>query len=184
MNLIMANNSITLHATDEQLVAIRSLYNEKGWTFEFEDKKGGIQRELGEMNSAEPDRAEQCDWKAVNVPHPEEGDVECPHCLSTPCITAERNRQAWWERIQHPARQKNSEARKRHYKRFWTMLDERKVFQKQVYQDRKKQALGRDPRYTKYTYHKRELMPNCVISMVRRWLPNPSSMAYMGHKWE
>ncbi len=66
---------------------------------------------------------------------------ECPHCLCKPCITDPVNKQMWWEEDilqEHP---RNSELRKGHYKRFWTMLLHRGVWRDVRYQERKRQAL-------------------------------------------
>jgi hypothetical protein len=33
------------------------------------------------------------------------------------------------------------------------------------------------------TYHKREIMPQCVLDLCRQKYPNPKGQPYMGHKW-
>ena len=33
-------------------------------------------------------------------------------------------------------------------------------------------------------FHKREIMPDCVLKKVRGLYPNPAHIPYMGHKWE
>ena len=70
------------------------------------------------------------------------------------------------------------------YKRFWTMLFHQNVWRDPRYVERKQRALQQDPQRRKLTYHRRDLMPECVVDMVRLWLPNPSEQPYMGHKWE
>jgi hypothetical protein len=37
----------------------------------------------------------------------------------------------------------------------------------------KADAMSRDPRRQRYDRHKRDIMPKCVVSLVRHWFPNP-----------
>jgi hypothetical protein len=119
----------------------------------------------------------------------QEDAVECPYCLCRPCITNDNNRQMWWETEQQPARAENSGTRKRLYKYFWTMLYHRLVWEDPRYIARKQAALGQDPRQQQLAWsgtrfiHERDLMPECVLKLVRWWLPNPAKVPYMGHKW-
>jgi hypothetical protein len=75
------------------------------------------------------------------------------------------------------------------YKRFWTCLLHRGVWDNPIYIDRKKSALqcenNQDIVFSgpRGGYHRRDLMPQCVLTLVRSWLPNPKSKPYMGHKW-
>jgi hypothetical protein len=32
--------------------------------------------------------------------------------------------------------------------------------------------------------HKRDIMPHCVVDLVRTKYPNPKDKPYMGHKWQ
>jgi hypothetical protein len=41
-------------------------------------------------------------------------------------------------------------------------------------------AMSRDPRRQRYDWHKRDIMPKCVVSLVRHWFPNPGGFPYMG----
>ena len=110
---------------------------------------------------------------------------ECPYCLCRPCVTDDSNRQLWWEIAPKPSSKKNNKLRKPVYKRFWTMLFHRRAFLDVRYSARKAQALGLNPRRKKYQWlHRRDLLPNCVLDIVRQWYPNPLNMPYMGHKWD
>lgn len=114
----------------------------------------------------------------------DENDDECEHCLCKPCITDERNRQLWWETENQIEHERNTHLRKEKYKRFWTNLFHRGVWKDPRYLERKRNALDRDFRRKKYVYHRRDLMPKCVIEIVRQWFPNLPDKDYMGHMWE
>lgn len=108
---------------------------------------------------------------------------ECPFCLCKPCITDDNNRQLWWEvepfRLPHP---RNSKLRKEKYKRFWTMLLHRGVWSDPRYVVKKMRAL--EHFQPGQEWHRRDIMPTCVVNIVRTWLPNPKDVQYMGHLWE
>ena len=48
----------------------------------------------------------------------------------------------------------------------------RGVWKDPRYLEQKREALRRDFRRKKYIYHRRDLMPKCVIELVRHWYPN------------
>lgn len=119
---------------------------------------------------------------------PNGGDY-CEHCLCTPCITNEENRQPWWEAQNRPPRQNNHSKRKKKYRLFWIMLGHRGIWNHPTYLERKLQALNLENNGRRFVYNTaknyvRDIMPNCVIDKVREWLPNLPSQPYMGHKWE
>ncbi|CAC5416623.1 unnamed protein product [Mytilus coruscus] len=109
---------------------------------------------------------------------------ECPFCLCKPCITDESNRQLWWETECQQRHRRNNSLRKEKYKYFWTMMYHRDVWRDDRYQERKLLALARDPKFKNFIWHKRDIMPNCVLKLVRNWHPNPDNIPYMGHLWE
>ena len=74
--------------------------------------------------------------------------------------------------------------RKELYKYFWTMLFHRHVFLDDRYLDRKLRALKQGPRMRNVVNHRRDILPHCVIKLVRSWYPNPKDVPYMGHMWE
>jgi hypothetical protein len=44
--------------------------------------------------------------------------------------------------------------------------------------------LTRDHRTQRFDWHKRDIMPKCVVTLVRHCFPNPGGFPYMGHMWE
>ena len=48
----------------------------------------------------------------------------------------------------------------------------------------KADAMSQDHRRQRYDWHKRDIMPKCVVSLARHWFPNPGGFPYMGHMWE
>ncbi|OWF40980.1 hypothetical protein KP79_PYT16008 [Mizuhopecten yessoensis] len=109
--------------------------------------------------------------------------TECHHCFSQPCVTGETYRQLWWETENKQQHARNHHCRKEVYKKFWVMLSHRQVWKYARYLQRKKQALEKYSHTRKLVWHKRDIMPNCVIQLVRRWYPNPDGVPYMGHLW-
>ena len=64
------------------------------------------------------------------------------------------------------------------------MLFHRIVFRDDRYLSKKRLAMDRDPRLRHYVWHRRDIMPDCVLKLVRGWLPNLDGDEYMGHMWE
>ena len=166
-----------LLVTDEQRSAIEQLFQIFGWDIV----------EATEVISEESETP--CTYNDVVVSSSIE-DNECSYCLTKPCITHERFRQLWWLHDSKPPHSTNSRSRKDIYRRFWTMLDHRGVWGSQQYIERKAQALAaQSPELAwsgpKGNGHPRDLMPECVVKLVRGWLwlPNPPGQPYMGHKW-
>ena len=109
----------------------------------------------------------------------------CPHCLLGPCITSESWRQAWWPSRPVLPSLANSQKRKELYRKFYSMLYNAGAWKDPRYLARKQEALKRDKgRQKKFMWHKRELMPNCILKVVLSWYPNPEGVPYMGHYWE
>ena len=73
------------------------------------------------------------------IPQDTDATPECPMCFCRPCITHEKNIQMWWESIPQPPHNRNNGVRKKLYKRFWTMLFHRQVWQNPQYLIRKDQ---------------------------------------------
>ena len=110
---------------------------------------------------------------------------ECPHCLCRPCITDETNRQMYWPANNAVPNRFSNILRRTMYKNFWTMLYNRDVWRDERYRERKAQALGlRNNRQRFVWMHRRDLMPNCVLTLVRQWYPNLPNEPYMGHLWQ
>ena len=170
-----------LVVTDEQKELIHAMWAHNGWEVELADS---VQSEGGQTHM---DSAEITDFRIEQ----DKTQAECQYCLCSPCITAETNRQLWWETEVVAAQASNSSTRKNHYKRFWTMLLHKGAWSDPRYKARKQESLRQDPNRqlsawigpstTQSQY--RDIMPDCVLKCVRDWLPNPPSQAYMGHKW-
>ena len=64
------------------------------------------------------------------------------------------------------------------------MLCHRGIWNDARYQQRKESALQQDQRYKTFVWHKRGIMPICVIEKVRHWYPNNNEKPYLGHCWE
>jgi len=65
------------------------------------------------------------------------------------------------------------------------MMYHRGIWSKEEYLLRKKNALtvGQQNRED-WATHKRDILPKCVVKLVRGWYPNPKGVAYMGYLWQ
>lgn len=188
---VEANSRKTMHiqVTPLQMDTIRQLFIHNDWDLvEMPPSNDGthaaeVNTEGGLAVTTSSDTS-QDDIPGFQIPQVE-GRLECSHCLCKPCITDECNRQLWWPTEDQGAFLHNHKQRKEAYKRFWTMLFHRNVWNDTRYIERKCDALGVDPGRNHYGWiHRRDIMPDCVIDLVRGWYPNPKGVQYMGHKWE
>ncbi|KAK3108818.1 hypothetical protein FSP39_016352 [Pinctada imbricata] len=165
---------LSLKVNRSQRDAIAALFAENNWDFE----------EVQLQNVESIDEGQ--DGEFVRSFRIRQSDMaeECPYCLCQPCITDESNRQMWWPTDNSLPSLRNHSLRKELYKKFWTMLFHRGVFLDPRYQDKKLRALRQDPQCRNLVMHRRDLLPLCVLKLVRTWLPNPKGVPYMGHKWE
>ena len=194
-----AKEVISLNVTPEQRDTIRALFfhtGDTGWDYEIaiseansilkQESQQGAQPMVNQSSRQSPAvrvvREAPNHWQPVELPQ-DLGLMECPYCLCSPCITDEMNRQLWWENEHFPPNNLNNIARKAKYKYFWAMMAARDIWEDPRYKARKQQALGMDPRRHQYVYHRRDLMPDCVLKKVRNWHPNPGGRPYMGHYW-
>uniref|UniRef100_K1QQU1 Uncharacterized protein n=1 Tax=Magallana gigas TaxID=29159 RepID=K1QQU1_MAGGI len=58
------------------------------------------------------------------------------------------------------------------------MLFHRGVFLNERYRERKLNVLQLDPRFTNVASHRRDILPECVVNLVRVWFPNPKNIPY------
>ena len=180
---------VTLKMTETQKCAVKQLFDDHGWLFEeaplpvqdtlSHTESSGVENgstgNTDEGGDFDPERYEP----GFVIQQGEGG--ECPYCLCTPCITNERNRQRWWPLAPRPNHRLNSLSRKTCYKSFWTMLYHRRVWLDARYITRKRTALGLDPQQNRDgSIHRRDLMPDCVLKLVRGWYPNVEKSA---HTW-
>ena len=166
---------LTINVTEEQEKELKAFYTSKKWDW------NGIVTEVN-------DDVEEFDPENVKpgylIKHDEDKE-ECPHCLCSPCITDQNNRQLWWPVPYAQPNRFNNKLRKKCYKNFWTWLFHKDVWRDPRYRQRKEHALGVDRRHNRFVWlHKRDIMPNCVVSTVRLWYPNEPNVNYMGHLWQ
>ena len=91
----------------------------------------------------------------------------------------------WWPTENYAPSVHHHKARKEVYKRFWTMMYHRNVWNDPRYVQKKLDALNFDSNRKHHEWvHQRDIMPDCVTSVVRTWYPNPKDMQYMDHKWK
>lgn len=150
-----ANNPrsvLSLEVTQEQRDAIYNLFVHNDWEFiEISSEKASV----------EENDSKTKDFFIAQ----DENSEECPNCLCRPCMTNERNRQMWW------GNERNLYLRKHMYQFFWTNLFHRRVWKDPRYLLRKQDALRSDPRRRKCVYHRKDLIPKCVVGLVEQWFP-------------
>ena len=184
---------LTLDFTPEQLETIETFFNYNNW--DFEKAKISNSNDLSSGKCDVSTQTQNCVSLVTNEscedgPPPEfhiEQDLledERAYCFCRPCITSEANKQFWWESDDVPPSVNNHGIRKEKYKRFWTMMFHQRVWDDPRYKRKKQLALQSDPRFRRYVWHRRDIMPNCVLTIVRQWLPNPQGAPYMGHMWD
>jgi hypothetical protein len=178
---------MTLEVTGEQKRAIEELFEKNKWELVITSTATHTEnvdkdRDTSSCTAEDFDPENQ---KPGYVIEHDESESECPFCLCRPCITSEKNKQSWWPTMPSAPHRLNSQSRKTCYNKFWTMMFHRGVWQDRRYKQRKSVALGLDPTNNQYVWlHKRDLMPDCIIKLVREWYPNPTSVPYMGHLWQ
>lgn len=106
------------------------------------------------------------------------GVGQCAFCFCSPCVT--NHRQRWLGTGQLPHR-RNSGVRKVLYKKYWSMLDRRGAWNCALYLAKKTSSLHQD-NPTRVNIN-REMMPDCVLKLVRELYPNPTGIPYQGHNW-
>ena len=183
-------STLSLRVTEDQKLLIYSMWAHYDWEVELADVSQASSESVcaqcnGNM-AVTTGPNEDPDPVDFHIP-PQEGEAECPYCLCQPCVTSECFRQFWWETENYAPNDDNSRFRKEHYKRFWVMLLNRGIWRDPRYLARKATALQQDlgRRETAWTgpqKHPRDLIPKCVLTLVRQWLPN-ATKPYMGHRW-
>ena len=63
------------------------------------------------------------------------------------------------------------------------MLLHRGAMNDNRYLKMKAYAMARYNRTEKYDRHKMDIMPKCVVNLVKHWSPNLGGFPYMGHMW-
>jgi hypothetical protein len=109
--------------------------------------------------------------RAPPLPRRLDDHAECPHCLCSPCVTNEEFREEKWQLHNASPSAQNTGYRLKLYANIWTAMSNRQAWCDGRYKLRKMQALGRDSLMKKYRWHKRDIMPDCILQRVRTWLP-------------
>ena len=191
---------VTLNLTQEQYTILSAFVNFNQWDFDSMVVENGW--EISENLQAESVNAFTADTSDThegqheeivpgenefdgNVDHPGEnanGNArECELCFCTPCVTT--NRQSWLGNGSRP-HIRNSALRKSKYRKFWTMLSGMAAWHHPRYIEKKTRMLQtQNARDLGEIYTLREIMPDCVLRLVRRLYPNIPGHPYMGHRW-
>jgi hypothetical protein len=177
--------------TEEQRGLIESMWTHYNWNLEEVQHNASDNSEETRQDEdvqGNPSDNDDINWHEHFVIEHKEDYPECPECLCRPCITDNVWEQGWWEKENHPPHKDNSFYRKSHYKRFWVMLLHRKVWEDPRYIEKKQTVLELNQRENHAwagpsSKHARDIMPDCVLQLVRGWLPNEPNRNYMGHKW-
>lgn len=195
---------IKLKITEEQFYSIFYFFNHSDWDFNecllesewlFDDQAESpdhventesqqvisvVDREtVCGSNSDEQHNDNKLDGARAEPAQALHDDVTCPHCYLSPCVT--RHKQSWLGAGAAP-HGRNSSNRKKKYRLFWNMLYNAGAWNHPQYIAKKQRALHRDRNDTT-VWTVREIMPECVLNLVRSLYPNPLSQPYMGHKW-
>ena len=174
-------STISIRVNDEQRQLIAAMWAHNDWELEIVGPSASdtvSEMENGEDHAPPP--------IPPLIPRNENED-ECSMCLCKPCVTSTRFQQAWWPEEAHPPHRTNHKCRKPIYKRFWVMLANRGAWRDPRYVDKKQQTLIGilpDVAWVGPGIHPRDIMPDCVLKLVRTWFPNPSGQPYMGHLWQ
>lgn len=179
---------ITIIVTLDQKEAIRAFFAHHNWDLEIVEEKEFKENisNTEYLNEATND----CSTSTSGDQATSSGEVAdddncrndpqfCTECLSSPCVTV--HHQAWLGPGQRP-KAGNNLLRKVRYKKFWKMLDDRGLWRNPVYLKRKQEMYKREVG-GEITFIKREIIPNCVLNLVRSLYPNPPGVDYMGHMW-
>ena len=164
---------VQLWVTEEQRLLIEAMWMHNGWDLEFD-------------NDDNDDNNDNIIDEHPVIVQPVNGLMECQFCFSRPCVTDDRFTQLWWDQAHAPHRD-NSKKRKSLYKRFWVMLANRGAWNDPRYLERKELSLEgqlENPVWVGPGARARDIMPQCVLDLVRHWWPNPQNQPYMGHRWQ
>ena len=181
-----ANKKTVLLVSEMQKQVLKEFFNLCQWNFEDALCSTSVtvasNTAESDMSDGKDDEDGESDSEYID-PHDPDAD-ECRYCYCRPCITDESNQQLWWERQPRIPSQQNRKFRKPCYQRFWAMLMHKQAWQDPRYKAKKAAALGVDPRMRRFKWvHRRDIMPDCVLTTVRTWFPNVRGVDYMNHKW-
>lgn len=163
-----AKDLIIKGINDTQFDAVKNLFSENKWDLNVV------------MHDSSNEEKPVLQDTQFHIP-PNTERNKCLHCFCQPCITDITNKQEWWGLVQSEPKVENCGKRKRCYRKFWAMMSHRRVWDKPEYKEKRTLSLQLNRNKCVKVY--REIMPDCVLSTVRFWYPNPDGCPYMGHKW-
>ncbi|CAC5369576.1 unnamed protein product [Mytilus coruscus] len=173
----MSDKKVTMELSDLQLETIKNLFRHNDWEIKILDDSAVTNEKGG--NAQNPQMTTEQSTQTDNNEEDEDDDQPGFVIQQDPSQT---NVVAW--SVRSTPSKKNSSLRKEHYKRFWTMLLHRGAWNDDRYIVMKSDAMTRDHRTQRFDWHKRDIMPKCVVTLVRCWFPNPGGFTYIGHMWE
>ena len=107
-----------------------------------------------------------------------ESNSQCLFCFCSPCVTSAR--QCWLGNGQ-AAHARNAGVRKKLYRKFWAMMNRRGAWRHPLYLEKRQDSISRvNPLHVNIN---REIMPDCILHVVRTLYPNPKGIPYQGHNW-
>ena len=113
-----------------------------------------------------------------DIPGSHDNSSFCPHCFYNPCIAAD-NEHAHWMGDGAPPSNNNSITRKTLYRTFCATIGNTGGWQNPQYLAKKIAQGGTDT----VVFHKREIIPQCVLNLCRQKYPNPKDKPYTGCQW-
>ncbi|KAK3085584.1 hypothetical protein FSP39_005671 [Pinctada imbricata] len=194
-----STKKVCLDITEEQFFAIEAFFAHSNWDFEksivFNEWRDEVTADINFSEAGRDDSTSEDNERETEVSpsvsldnvqqrlnfegRNDSNAVECDKCFCTPCITFYPQKWLGNGCLPHI---RNASIRKTKYKKFWTMLSRRDAWKDQRYLE-KKMTLFRESADEGIVWTCREVMPECVVSLVRSRYPNPPGRAYMGHKW-
>jgi len=208
--LKMAENKIkwTVILTEEQKWAVEAFFNHSDWDIEVVSEEPYPLPAAAENENAQSDvrcgittneASSGTDIQTNTVmmaPRPSQPrptmavcedvtDPEaCPYCFLNPCCTTFR--QGWLGHGQ-AAHARNHSTRKEKYRKFWSLLGALGAWVQPLYLAKKARVLHNEVSREELVWAGgitvREIMPECVLKLVRGLYPNLPGVPYMGHKW-
>ncbi|CAC5411390.1 unnamed protein product [Mytilus coruscus] len=182
-------NILSLAVTEEQKLAIQAFFSHNDWDCnEIASSSTSSNLPLEdntENNVIATDEIEHpgqsgSDQQSAAAGHDINDEDMCQDCFCSPCVT--QNRQSWLG-VGQRAHVRNSGIRKLKYKLFWRMMQDRGAWSSPQYLRKKCRLLNRDRVDETVVIVRREVIPDCVLNLVRELYPNPKSKPYMGHRW-
>ena len=203
-NMLTCSKVVTLKLSRKQEIAVRDLFDSNGWHMEIlqenmleptvrshvstVSKVTCDENDIEQVEVMDLDGDEAATQAAANVDpsglgghdsDPEDqnlDDGQCPFCFMTPCIASVPQ---GWLGVRQMPRAGNNLVRKDKYRRYWKTMDRAGAWQIPQYIAKKRLSMMGEDR----VIIRREIMPDCVLKLVRGYYPNPQGIPYMGHKW-